>query len=72
MYHVGKEATKDHYVTDVFRLDYDSWLRYNDAFIRIVQEEHVMKPQGTSKSYLLFYRRCDELSCFCSILRYYN
>ncbi|XP_066148534.1 ubiquitin carboxyl-terminal hydrolase 10-B [Euwallacea fornicatus] len=61
VYHDGKEASKGHYVTDAFHVGYSSWLRYDDASVKPVQEEHVLKPQGTRVPYLLFYRRSDTI-----------
>ncbi|XP_060519456.1 ubiquitin carboxyl-terminal hydrolase 10-A [Cylas formicarius] len=61
VYHDGKEATKGHYVTDAFHVGYSSWLRYDDASVKQVQEEQVLKPQGTRVPYLLFYRRSDTI-----------
>ncbi|XP_056641731.1 ubiquitin carboxyl-terminal hydrolase 10 [Diorhabda sublineata] len=61
VYHDGKEATKGHYVTDAFHVGYNCWLRYDDASVKTVQEEHVLKPQGSRVPYLLFYRRCDTI-----------
>lgn len=61
VYHDGKEATKGHYVTDAYHVGYASWLRYDDASVKAVQEEHVLKPQGTRVPYLLFYRRSDSI-----------
>lgn len=62
VYHEGKEATKGHYVTDAYHVGYASWLRYDDASVKTVPEEHVLKPHGTRVPYLLFYRRSDALS----------
>lgn len=61
VYHDGKEATKGHYVTDAFHVGYSSWIRYDDASVKPVLEEHVLKPQGTRVPYLLFYRRSDTI-----------
>ncbi|KAJ8919829.1 hypothetical protein NQ315_006358 [Exocentrus adspersus] len=61
VYHDGKEATKGHYVTDAFHVGYSSWIRYDDASVKPVLEEQVMKPQGTRVPYLLFYRRSDTI-----------
>ncbi|KAF7271049.1 ubiquitin specific protease 10 [Rhynchophorus ferrugineus] len=61
VYHDGKEATKGHYVTDAFHVGYSSWLRYDDASVKQVQEEQVLNPQGTRVPYLLFYRRSDTI-----------
>ena len=61
VYHDGKEATKGHYVTDTYHVGYASWLRYDDASVKGVQEEQVLKPQGTRVPYLLFYRRSDSI-----------
>lgn len=61
VYHDGKEASKGHYITDAFHVGYSSWLRYDDASVKAIQEEQVLKPQGTRVPYLLFYRRCDTI-----------
>ncbi|ERL87470.1 ubiquitin carboxyl-terminal hydrolase 10 [Dendroctonus ponderosae] len=61
VYHDGKEATKGHYVTDAFHVGFSSWLRYDDASVKPVQEEQVLNPQGTRVPYLLFYRRSDTI-----------
>lgn len=64
VYHDGKEASKGHYITDTFHVGYSSWIRYDDASVKTIQEEHVLKPQGTRVPYLLFYRRCDTFNNF--------
>lgn len=62
IYHDGKEATKGHYVTDVFHVGYSGWVRYDDATVRPVTEQQVLKPKGPRVPYLLYYRRCDTIS----------
>ncbi|KAF5299706.1 hypothetical protein FQA39_LY11501 [Lamprigera yunnana] len=62
VYHEGKEATKGHYITDAYHVGYASWLRYDDASVKAIPEEHVLNPLGTRVPYLLFYRRSDSLS----------
>ncbi|XP_023017293.2 ubiquitin carboxyl-terminal hydrolase 10-like [Leptinotarsa decemlineata] len=59
VYHDGDEADMGHYVTDAFHVGYNCWLRYNDSSVKTVQDEYVLKPQGTRVPYLLFYRRSD-------------
>ncbi|CAG9824890.1 unnamed protein product [Phaedon cochleariae] len=61
VYHDGKEATKGHYITDAFHVGYGCWLRYDDASVKTVLEEQVLRPQGTRVPYLLFYRRGDTI-----------
>ncbi|CAH1995498.1 unnamed protein product [Acanthoscelides obtectus] len=61
VYHDGKEATAGHYVTDAFHVGYGCWLRYDDASVRSVSEEQVLRPQGIRVPYLLFYRRSDTI-----------
>lgn len=61
VYHDGKEATKGHYITDAFHVGYSSWIRYDDSSVKSVQEDYVLKPQGTRVPYLLFYRRSDTI-----------
>lgn len=61
VYHDGPKATKGHYLTDAYHVGYGSWLRYDDASVKAVQEELVLKPTGTRVPYLLFYRRSDSI-----------
>lgn len=62
VYHDGKEATKGHYVTDVFHIGYGGWIRYDDAKVITVSENDVLKPQLPRVPYLLYYRRCDTIA----------
>lgn len=62
MYHDGKEATKGHYVTDVFHVGYGSWVRYDDSTVTAVQESEMLHPRAPRVPYLLYYRRCDTIS----------
>jgi len=58
VYHSGAEATKGHYVTDVYHAGLASWLRCDDSLVRAVPESAVLNPaHQTSVPYILFYRR---------------
>ena len=59
VYHVGQEATNGHYLTDAYHEGYGKWLRYDDATVKPVSEESVLKPHGSRVPYLLFYKRND-------------
>uniref|UniRef100_A0A1B6DP74 ubiquitinyl hydrolase 1 n=1 Tax=Clastoptera arizonana TaxID=38151 RepID=A0A1B6DP74_9HEMI len=61
VYHDGKEATKGHYITDVFHVGYSRWVRYDDATVRPVTEQQVLHPKGHRVPYLLYYRRSDTI-----------
>ncbi|XP_018804399.1 PREDICTED: homeobox protein 5 [Bactrocera latifrons] len=61
VYHDGKEATKGHYITDVYHTGYSSWLRYNDSSVKPVSENEVLYPKTPRVPYLLYYRRCDTM-----------
>jgi len=61
VYHDGKEASKGHYITDVFHTGYSSWLRYDDSSVKPVSEKHVLQPHTPRVPYLLYYRRSDTL-----------
>lgn len=61
VYHEGKEATKGHYITDVYHTGYSSWLRYNDSSVKPVNENEVLNPKTPRVPYLLYYRRCDTM-----------
>ncbi|KDR21218.1 ubiquitin carboxyl-terminal hydrolase 10-B isoform X3 [Zootermopsis nevadensis] len=61
VYHDGKEASKGHYITDVFHVGYGGWVRYDDSVVKAVQESHVLRPRGPRVPYLLYYRRCDTI-----------
>ena len=61
VYHDGKEATKGHYVTDVYNVGYGGWVRYDDSVVKAVQENTVLHPKVPRVPYLLYYRRCDTI-----------
>lgn len=61
VYHDGKEATKGHYVTDVFHVGYGSWVRYDDSSVKAIQEVQMLHPRSPRVPYLLYYRRCDTI-----------
>jgi ubiquitin carboxyl-terminal hydrolase 10 len=59
--HNGREATKGHYVTDVFHPGYATWLHCDDGTVQPTAEELVLAPSASSTPYILFYRRGDTL-----------
>jgi len=59
--HNGREATKGHYVTDVFHTGYSTWLHCDDGIVQPTAEELVVAPGSNSTPYILFYRRGDTL-----------
>lgn len=61
VYHDGKEASKGHYITDVYHTGYGCWLRYDDSSVKSVSENHVLLPRTPRVPYLLYYRRCDTI-----------
>ncbi|XP_076029957.1 ubiquitin specific protease 10 isoform X2 [Oratosquilla oratoria] len=61
VYHDGKEATKGHYVADVFHGGYSCWLRYDDNQVKQVREADVLHHATPRVPYLLFYRRGDTM-----------
>lgn len=61
VYHDGKEASKGHYITDVFHTGYNSWLRYDDSSVKPIGEKQVLQPHTPRVPYLLYYRRFDTL-----------
>lgn len=61
VYHDGKEASKGHYITDVYHTGYLSWIRYDDSTIKRVTEKSVLNPLMHRVPYLLYYRRSDTL-----------
>ena len=62
IYHDGKEATKGHYVADIYHSGYNCWLHYDDAVVKPVAETNVLKHAPPRVPYLLFYRRVDTMS----------
>ncbi|KAI4489830.1 hypothetical protein M0804_004012 [Polistes exclamans] len=60
-YHVGKETTKGHYVTDAFHVGFGGWVRYDDSSLQGISENDVLNPAPPSVPYLLYYRRCDTI-----------
>lgn len=61
VYHKGAEATKGHYVTDVYHTGLASWLRCDDAVVRPVTESSVLNQDTNTVPYILFYRRGDTM-----------
>ena len=61
VYHNGKEATKGHYVTDIYHTGLASWLRCDDSLVKLVQEGQVLAHSTNSVPYILFYRRADTM-----------
>ena len=62
VYHDGKEASKGHYITDVYHTGYASWIRYDDSIVKPVPEYNVLRPRAPRVPYLLYYRRMDTQS----------
>ena len=61
VYHNGREATKGHYVTDIFHTGYSSWLHCDDSQVSATCEQSVLAPSPTSTPYILLYRRGDTI-----------
>lgn len=61
VYHNGREATKGHYVTDIFHTGYSSWLHCDDSTVSPTCEQSVLSPSPTSAPYILLYRRGDTM-----------
>lgn len=61
VYHDGKEATKGHYIADIYHSGYNCWLRYDDSVVKAVPEANVLRHVTPRVPYLLFYRRGDTL-----------
>lgn len=59
VYHDGKEATKGHYITDVYHPGYLNWLRFDDSSVKPISEKTVLMPILPRVPYLLLYRRSD-------------
>uniref|UniRef100_A0A182MT28 ubiquitinyl hydrolase 1 n=1 Tax=Anopheles culicifacies TaxID=139723 RepID=A0A182MT28_9DIPT len=62
VYHDGKEASKGHYITDVYHSGYGSWIRYDDSIVKAIPEYNVLRPRAPRVPYLLYYRRMDTQS----------
>lgn len=61
VYHDGKEASKGHYITDVYHTGYLSWIRYDDSTVKRVGEKSVLHPHMPRVPYLLYYQRIDTI-----------
>ena len=61
VYHNGCEATKGHYVADVYHTGLSTWLRCDDSNVKTVSEITVRAHDKNSVAYILFYRRCDTM-----------
>ncbi|CAF1421315.1 unnamed protein product [Adineta steineri] len=57
-YHQGDQATKGHYITDVFHPGLQGWVRFDDGNVHVVTSNQVINPTFDKLTpYLLFYRR---------------
>lgn len=61
VYHNGCEATKGHYVSDVYHTGLATWLRCDDSLVKAVNESQVLQHSTNSVPYILFYRRGDTM-----------
>jgi ubiquitin carboxyl-terminal hydrolase 10 len=61
VYHNGTEATKGHYVTDIYHTGLSSWLRCDDSILKTQPESMVLAHSASSVPYILFYRRGDTM-----------
>ncbi|CAG2169716.1 unnamed protein product, partial [Oppiella nova] len=61
VYHDGSEAIKGHYVTDVYHIGSNQWLRCDDQSVKVIPTLKVLNTDTSRTPYLLFYRRHDTL-----------
>ena len=61
VYHDGAEAIKGHYVSDVYHIGSNQWLRCDDGSIKVIPIQKVLNTETSRTPYLLFYRRYDTL-----------
>ncbi len=62
VYHNGTEATKGHYVSEVYHSGLASWLHCDDSQVKPISEQAVLSHSANSLPYILFYRRGDTMS----------
>ena len=61
-YHQGDQATKGHYITDVFHPGLQGWIRCDDGSVHVITSNQVINSSADKLTpYLLFYRRGDWL-----------
>ncbi|KAF7492189.1 Ubiquitin carboxyl-terminal hydrolase 10 [Sarcoptes scabiei] len=65
VYHNGTEVVNGHYLTDVYHLGLNQWLRCDDSTIKLISLSKVLessdRENGNLVPYLIFYRRYDTL-----------
>lgn len=61
VYHNGTEATKGHYVGDIYHTGLSSWIHCDDSTLRSISENMVLSHSASSMPYILFYRRGDTM-----------
>ena len=57
IYHVGKNASGGHFLTDVYHFGLNKWIRYDDTNVKLVNS--LSKFDNNLTPYLLFYSRKD-------------
>ena len=61
--HSGTEAQKGHYITEVYHVGLNKWLRCDDSNVKVTDLNQVLKGGETNLvPYLLFYRRYDTIA----------
>jgi len=61
VYHNGTEASKGHYITDIYHTGLATWIRCDDSILKIMPESLVLAHSANSVPYILFYRRGDTM-----------
>lgn len=62
VYHEGTEANKGHFLTDLYHIGTNMWLRCDDSVVSEISAPQLLHPSTNHKTpYLLVYRRWDTL-----------
>lgn len=67
VYHDGADAYKGHYLSDVYHLGLNQWVRCDDATLKVISINKIVSDNqcnSNMKPYMLFYRRQDTISHF--------
>lgn len=64
VHHDGRKTNNGHYVTDIYHIGTNLWLRCDDSKIESISVKELTHPHNLKVPYLLFYRRCDTLRGF--------
>ena len=58
VYHNGTEASKGHYITDIYHTGLATWIRCDDSILKVMPESLVLAHSANRFAHYFFFSRC--------------